>query len=188
MIARPNDFSPKTASAWVLVSDYFPFMVGPDQTGKQLGVIRLGGHLEQGESPWQCAVREVKEEANLDIEYLKPPATYQAAGDEFRPLSWDDSDSDSIQPILVGSHSHYFLAHSRGYPTPCNEAWGLLLLGHEEVVKLTQYPMSLGTFLENGGRAIFRDAEQSLPKDMLLNPKGPRLLANALTLHPRLGL
>jgi len=64
------DFTPKTSSAWVLVSGSFPFMVGPDQTGKLLGVVRLGGHIEQGETPWQCAVREVKEEADLDIEYL----------------------------------------------------------------------------------------------------------------------
>ena len=47
----------RTASAWVLVGEYFPFMVGPDRTGEGLGVVRLGGHIQPGEAPWQCAVR-----------------------------------------------------------------------------------------------------------------------------------
>jgi len=31
----------------------------------------LGGKLEEGETPWECAIREVKEESNLDISELK---------------------------------------------------------------------------------------------------------------------
>ena len=75
-----------TASAWVLQGDVFPFMIGPDHTGDYLGVVRLGGHIEPGETPWECATREVREEAGLDIEASVPPATYRLRQDSLCPV------------------------------------------------------------------------------------------------------
>ena len=34
------------------------------------------GHVEQGETPVQCAVREVKEETGLDVEIIKPVGVF----------------------------------------------------------------------------------------------------------------
>ncbi len=54
-----------TAGAYVLLDGRFPFIVGPTPDGDRLAVVRLGGHREAGESPWQCAAREVMEESGV---------------------------------------------------------------------------------------------------------------------------
>ena len=176
----------RTASAWVLAGEYFPFMVGPDRTGEQLGVVRLGGHIQSGETPWQCAVREVKEEAGLDIQPLPPPATYRLRQETLSTVLW--TDPDVVQPILIGDHSQYYLARAEGSPSPGAEARGLLLLSHDDVLDLACRHMTLGEYLDSGRRAIFRENLDPLPTGAPLRPMGPQLLAKILHIHPRLGI
>jgi len=59
----------KAAGAYVLHNGYFPFMFGRSTHHKknELGVVRFGGHREKNETAVQCAVREVQEEASLDV-------------------------------------------------------------------------------------------------------------------------
>jgi len=161
-------------------------MVGPDRTGERLGVVRLGGHIQPGETPWECAVREVKEEADLDIQPLKPPATYRLREDALSAVSWEDM--DAMQPILIGDHSQYYLARAEGTPRPGAEARGLLLLSRDDVLELACRRMTLGEYLDSGKRAIFRDDLDPLPTDAPLKPIGPQLLAKILHVHPRLGI
>ena len=61
------------AGAYVLYDGYFVFMFGfgSNHTEHELGVVRFGGHLEEGETIVQCIEREVKEESSLDITFLK---------------------------------------------------------------------------------------------------------------------
>jgi hypothetical protein len=65
-----------TAGVCVCVAGCFPFQVGPSASGETLGVVRLGGHREEGETAWQCAAREAFEEAHLQVLARQPPATY----------------------------------------------------------------------------------------------------------------
>ena len=44
-----------TASAYVIVQGLFVFQVGQTRAGDRLGVVRLGGHVEPGESSLACA-------------------------------------------------------------------------------------------------------------------------------------
>ena len=65
-----------TAGAYFLVDGRFAFMLDPTPDGASLAVVRLGGRREPGETPWQCAEREVHEEAGLRISPRTPPCTY----------------------------------------------------------------------------------------------------------------
>ena len=59
-----------TAGAYVLINGLYLFTIGIKLHNGQIPVIRLGGHREENETGWQCAEREVFEEANLQIEPL----------------------------------------------------------------------------------------------------------------------
>lgn len=65
----------QTAGTFVLVDGRIALQAGPDQTGERIGIVRIGGHLEPGYSPWDCARREALEEASLVVEGVDAPAT-----------------------------------------------------------------------------------------------------------------
>ncbi len=82
-----------TAGAYVLINGGLLFVIGPTPTGQRLAIVRLGGHCEAGETAWQCAAREVAEEASLVIRPCRPPATY-----------WLDRERTSGQIQLLQRH------------------------------------------------------------------------------------
>ena len=96
---------PRTASAWVVADGLFPFVVGPDETGERLGVVRLGGHMEEGETPWECAIREVREESGLEIRHVEPPGTYRLPEDQLQPVGWNAAWGP--RPIIAAERAHY---------------------------------------------------------------------------------
>src|SRR5688572_24731680 len=80
-----------TSGAYFLVGGRFAFMIDPTPDGESMAVVRLGGRREAGETPWQCAEREVMEEAGLRISPRTPPCTY-----------WlQQSDEANVQASLV---------------------------------------------------------------------------------------
>jgi 8-oxo-dGTP pyrophosphatase MutT (NUDIX family) len=176
-----------TASAYVLVRGLFVFQVGPTRSGDQLGVVRLGGHMEPGESSLACAIREAFEEATLRIQPVAPPATYIVADDaSLRPAPPPDGE---LAPLLISRHAEglsvTYLAHSDDEPVPGAESRGLLLLDRSDVLRLTAEPLTLGQFLNGGGRALLREP---LPLNLPLEPfPHLRLLPRVLALHPHLG-
>ena len=189
-----------TAGAYVLVDGRLPFMVGPTAVGDRLGVVRLGGPREPGETPWACAAREVREEASLTARPLPPPATYWSApphdpaalteapwgGDSAGQGAW----AGPVAPLLVawredGAGRRYsltYLAAAAGPVRPAAEAAGLLLLGRADVLALVRAPVTLRAFLAAGGRAVLRAA---VPTDLVLEPLLQlRALAVLLTRDP----
>jgi hypothetical protein len=179
-----------TAGAWVMVDDLFLFQFGPNEQGDKLGVVRLGGHLKDHENPWRCAVRELQEEANLRIDYLFPPCTYQLSQDEGKitPIRWEHPLVKET-PVLRSSRGGViFLAKSDDQPKPMNETRGLLLLSRSDVFYLSANIVTLQEYLSSGGRAIFRKDLPPLDATMQLQIRGPKILAKVLELHPDLGL
>ena len=58
------------------VHGLYPFAMGTELHNGYIPVFRLGGHRLEHENGWQCAVREVYEETNLQINPLTPSTTY----------------------------------------------------------------------------------------------------------------
>ncbi|MDF2714368.1 MAG: hydrolase [Paenibacillus sp.] len=179
-----------TAGVYVNINGQFPFQVGPTKAGTALGVVRLGGHREQGETGWQCASREAFEEASLRITPIRPPATYwyEASGNpELSIGGWQQGD---VEPILVGKRvesnqiTPIYLAYSKDSLVPSAETKGLLLLSPADVANLVSAPITLGQYLESGGRAVFGD---TLPLHLPLEPfPHLRLLDVLIKRHPEI--
>src|SRR3954471_23730683 len=97
-----------TAGAYIVLDGRFPFVLGTTPAGDRLAVVRVGGHREAGESPWQCAAREVLEEAGLSIQPIAPPATYwlspgtdASSQDGLMPIDWPPEPAAAHPPLLV---------------------------------------------------------------------------------------
>ncbi|MBD3918416.1 NUDIX domain-containing protein [Paenibacillus sp. PR3] len=164
--------------------------MGPTKKGTTLGVVRLGGRRENGETGWECASREVFEEASIALTALKPPATYWFESSDQPSLKKIGWQVDDVQPILVGKRkdSRYvtpiYLAYSHDTPRPAAETKGLLLLTPTEIATITSGNLSLGHFLENGGKAI---VEHNLPLNLPLEPYPHlRLVHTLLKIHPEI--
>jgi hypothetical protein len=154
-----------TAGAYVCIDGYYVFAIGIKLHNGQIPIVRLGGHREGHETGWQCAVREVYEEANLPIQPLLSQTTYLSDWDhteELQEIQWRPKSEQEPIPILVVAYSReasvylslMYLAHTHRFPTPSSEVKGLLLLKEEEIHRLCHEPMTLEQYLHEGGRAI----------------------------------
>ena len=158
-----------TAGAYVCIHGYYPFAMGSIPNKGRIPVIRLGGHREEDETGWQCAAREVYEEASIRIAPQIPQTTFLADGDhieaDLQKIQWDhEADKENI-PLLVVSYcregktslSLMYLALADKFPTPSSEIKGLLLLERENIHRLCQEPLTLEQYLSSGGKAILND-------------------------------
>jgi 8-oxo-dGTP pyrophosphatase MutT (NUDIX family) len=186
-----------TAGAYVVAGDRFVFVVGrPSGVTDRLGVVRLGGHREAGETAWQCAVREVREEASLAVRPLTPPATYWV-GPPHDPAAlaagpWVAEAPGEPAPLVVAWNeeagvrrlSATYLARAEGAPIPAAETQGLVLLRPRDVLRVARERLTLDGLLRGGGRAVLREQlDPHLPLEPLLQL---RALAHLLDRHPSL--
>jgi hypothetical protein len=155
-----------TAGAYVRINGYYLFAIGIRPHNGCIPVVRLGGHREENETGWQCAIREVYEETSLPIQPLLPGTTYVSDWDHFeapfREIQWQPEIDQEPNPILIVTYcredkmhlSLMYLAHAEGVPQPSSEVRGLLLLGPEEIHRLCQEPVTLEEYLHRGGKAM----------------------------------
>jgi len=161
-----------TAGAYVLHNGYFLFMCGPGQNhaAGELGVVRFGGHREKNETALQCAAREVKEEASLDIAFHGSGVTYLM--EEGIGKHEKINLREACNPVLVirgerGALSVMYLAHGVGALKPDMETQGILLLRREGIAALCAGKVTLGAYRANGGKLILA---RPLPDDAVLVP------------------
>ncbi|CAG7648579.1 hypothetical protein PAESOLCIP111_05631 [Paenibacillus solanacearum] len=182
-----------TAGVFLNCRGLFPFQVGPTKQGTTLGVVRIGGHREDGETGWQCAAREALEEAAVQALPVTPPATYwydASAEPELAPRDWLLVD-DAV-PILVGIRESsrllapIYLAYTEDTPVPSAEAKALLLLSPADIAALIDRPQTLEQFIASGGKALIK---QDIPMHLPLEPfPQVRMLHTLLQKHPDIAL
>jgi ADP-ribose pyrophosphatase YjhB (NUDIX family) len=185
-----------TAGAYVCLRGFYLFAIGIHPHHGNIPIVRLGGHREANETGWQCAVREVYEEANLHIQPLPPQRTYLSAEDhlntELQEIEWQNKFEQEPVPCLVVGHrqeremilSLMYLAHAEEMPTPSSEVKGLLFLTREEIHGLCEKPQTLEGFLNSGGMAMMNAV---FDKTLVLEPfLQLRLLSRILRKDPDL--
>jgi hypothetical protein len=185
-----------TAGAYVCIQGLYPFAIGTQLHNGCIPVFRLGGHRDEHENGWQCAVREVYEETKLQIAPLTPSTTYLSPdGDhpeaELEIIRWQHETEPDPIPMLVSAYpregkillSLMYLAHTDGVPTPSSEVEGLLLLRTEEIHRLCQEPISLEGYLRGGGKALLN---HEFDKNLVLEPFTQlRLLSRILLIESK---
>ncbi len=156
----------RAAGAYVSINDLYVFALGIRPHQGCTPVYRLGGHLERDETGWQCAVREASEEADINIKFVAPTATYLANGDDTEPqpqkIIWTGNGYDENIPFLV---VHYFrenhsilslmyLSETDETPKPSSEVKGILLMRERDIHQICEEQITLKQYLDEGGQAI----------------------------------
>lgn len=148
------------AGAYISVGKRYAFAMGPNGTGTHLGIIRIGGHREAGETPWDCVNREAMEEAKIRLSPIKPPVTLRLScfhhKMQYTPFNWE---SKSPPPFLVSGEkgtpiTFLYLAETNDMPSPSSETKGIVLLTRQEIWQISNNTITLRRFLNSGGILI----------------------------------
>ena len=158
-----------TAGAYVCIDGLYLFVIGNKLHNGHIPVVRIGGHREKNETGWQCAIREVFEETNVQLKPHFQPSTYLFDWDhlETDPTSvqWQPESHQEPAPFLVVTYhreeqttlSLMYFGTAEGIPVPSSEVKGLLLLSEPEIHRLCRESMTLREYLDDGGRAILKE-------------------------------
>ena len=90
-----------TAGVFVRFGSRYAFMIGPNDEKTHLALVRFGGHIEDDEGPVDCALRETREEAGIEVDLLSSSITYFQAGKYGRPVPTDSGVYPMSKPLLV---------------------------------------------------------------------------------------
>ena len=177
----------RTAGAFILVDGLVAFQAGPDQTGEQIGIVRIGGHIEPGESPWESAQREALEDASLRITPIEATVTYCLSLEEPPcPIDWT---AGAPRPVHASATSRVFLGTSGDPPVPKSETQGLILLPPQSLLTISSEQHTLASLEESGCRVILRDdSERDSLFAMPVAARWAGLLGEVMALHRDLSL
>ena len=161
----------RTSGAYVIFNGFFVFQVGPTENGDKLGVVRLGGHSEEDESPLDTVIREVLEEAGVKVNPINSPFTYYLeCHNQANKIFMNES--EVVNPILIKGNkeelfSVMYIALAGNEPHPSSESKGLLLLSPKDVELICSRKITLNEFLKQNGYAKLKD---NFNKDLVLEP------------------
>lgn len=155
-----------TAGAYIFTGGLYPFQIGWKPHNGKYPVVRLGGHVEENETGWQCAVREVREETGLQIRPIPLQKTYLVTADDpnliLTEITWAHGSHHGVNPFLVVAYdiekdprlSLMYLVESNEAPVPSTEVKGLLLLDRQRIHQICHETVTLDQYLASGGKAI----------------------------------
>ncbi|MCQ6557255.1 NUDIX hydrolase [Paenibacillus mendelii] len=119
---------PKTVGVYLNLNGFYAFAFGPNQHEGKLGIARFGGHIEEGETIVECALREVREETALEVTLISSPVTYKIDFWDSQLIEVEDEYED-LKPILGIGQNVMFFAQSTDEPRLSSKNNGIILLG-----------------------------------------------------------
>jgi hypothetical protein len=149
----------KTVGSFILYQDTLAFMIGPDNSGEKLGIMRLGGHIEAGENLLQSLKREIMEEGSIEAKILNSPCTfYKRNWDDINYCEITNNFEMAIKPlIIVGDKvrsTAVFLSYTEEEPKPSSEACGIIFLRENNIRDICTKKLRLKDFLNSGGKLV----------------------------------
>ena len=160
-----------TSGIYVRLGDRYAFMFGPSNAHTGYGVVRFGGHTQAHETALECALREVTEEADIEVTLSTPAATFYMASADAIPSLVAAAECREVRPLLVSGgslsapHSVTFIGRTSRAPRPSMETQGIILLSGDEIRRICESDVELGQLVSAGARIIERsklDRQQRL--------------------------
>ena len=122
----------ETVGAFILDKQQFIFSIGPNKSNEYLGITRLGGHIENGETILEALEREIFEEASTDIEVLSSTKCFFKRSWESVELEEVHISVNGVVPALVVGNEKratvLFWGRISNVPCPSNETQGIIYL------------------------------------------------------------
>ena len=152
-----------TAGIYLKYNNRFAFMFGPDEKSSHHGVVRFGGHVNGNESAIACALREIREEANVDVTVSTSPRTFYLSDGYAIPVVADSYAHVRPRPILISGGtpvspmSVMFVGRTEKSLLPSGETQGIVLLTVDEIRWLCDSHVTLQELLRSDGRIIERE-------------------------------
>jgi 8-oxo-dGTP pyrophosphatase MutT (NUDIX family) len=133
-------------------ADRYVFCYGPHNASNGVYVLRIGGHREPGESAWESAAREAREEASAVVRQIPSEVSVQTIGGRGVDCTITTLSQPAVleeypdeRPLVVGRlsasspiMSTLFLAETDDESRPSNEVFGLVKLTGEEVIEVAR--------------------------------------------------
>ncbi|MDF2700082.1 MAG: mismatch repair protein MutT [Haloplasmataceae bacterium] len=150
----------KTVGTLILYHDTLAFMIGPDKTGEKLGIVRFGGHIEDGESLLQALNREIYEDCSISVNLINSPLS-------FYKKDWNDNELINVtkeinfemQPFLLKGDNNrlsaLFLSKTDIEPIPSSETNGIIFLTKQNIIDICNKKITcLSEFIKMGGKLV----------------------------------
>jgi 8-oxo-dGTP pyrophosphatase MutT (NUDIX family) len=152
-----------TAGIYLRYRNRFAFMFGPNKENTHHGVVRFGGHINDGESDVECALREVREEANVGVALSNSPKTYYVRQRDAPPSVADQFEHPEPRPILISGgtmaspRAAMFVGSTEETPMPSMETRGILFLTPGEINRICAGDVSLHQFIQSNGQSVEKE-------------------------------
>jgi hypothetical protein len=165
-----------------------------DENGLKIGFSGVGGKVEDGESPKEAAIREVKEEVGQDISLIPFPKTiFVSESGEKKELAFNESPAyiaEFISPGVPGNQNKpgywglllfVFAGTVNNEPAPTEEIPGIISFTKDTFNLVHNDNISYSEMIAGGSKVI---AHKTIPESALFQPTFSAKIISDMRINP----